>query len=166
MKGNSFSVYANLSPEHVKYLFAQMQRGVKEFSFFQQKIVRNWDEEQDNAGIVTCFSISRNGTDASGEERQMPWQVEIQNGTGILVRDRHIGYYCQDGSYRKKKSVMINLKDDEIFSLFARADAVIRAFELDILLRRRNAGNLRKFYKMLEGHIPGSKEKDGMDKAA
>lgn len=165
-KDSSISVYANLSPELVKYLFAQMQRGVEEFSFFQQKIFHDRDVADKNAGIVTCFSIRRNTFDSAGNERRMPWQVEIQNGTGRLAHNRNGGQFCEKGTYRKEKAVSVSLKDEEIFMLFARADAVIRVFEQDSLFRKRNAKNFQKLYQMLETLILGNQKENHMDKAA
>lgn len=165
-KNSSVSVYANLSPELVKYLFAQMQRGVEEFSFFQQKIFHDKEAKVEDAGIVTCFSIKRNAFDAAGNERRMPWQVEIQNGTGRIAHNKNGGQFCAKGTYRKEKAVPVSLKDEEIFMLFARADAVIRAFEQDALFRRRNAGNFQKLYKMIEALILGNAGSDPADKAA
>lgn len=165
-KNSSISVYANLSPELVKYLFAQMQRGVEEFSFFQQKIFHDRDAEDADEGIVTCFSIKRNTFDSAGNERRMPWQVEIQNGTGRIAHNRNGGQFCEKGTYQKEKAVPVSLKDEEIFMLFSRADAVIRAFEQDSLFRKRNAKNFQKLYQMLETLILGNQEENHMDKAA
>ena len=162
---DSVSVYANLSPELVKYLFAQIQRGVEDFDYFQQKIFRNKDARERDAGIVTCFSIRRKVMDASGNERRMPWQVEIQNGTGKLAYNKNGGQFCAKGTYKKERAVSVSLKDEDIFMLFTRADAVIRAFEQDSLFRKKNAKNFQKLYQMLEALILG-KENDRLDKAA
>lgn len=165
-KDSSISVFANLSPELVKYLFAQMQRGVEEFFFAQQKIFHDRDVADVDAGIVTCFSIKRNPFDSAGNERRMPWQVEIQNGTGRIAHNRNGGQFCEKGTYRKERSVLVSLKDEEIFMLFARADAVIRAFEQDSLFRKRNANNFRKLYQMLETLILEKQKEKHIDKAA
>ncbi len=165
-KNNSVSVYANLSPELVKYLFAQMQRGVEEFAFFQQKIFHDRDAQETDEGIVTCFSIRRNTFDTAGNERRMPWQVEIQNGTGRIAHNRNGGQFCAKGTYQKEKAVSVSMKDEEIFMLYARADAVIRAFEQNSLFGRKNAGNFRKLYKMLEALILDGGRGNCMDRAA
>lgn len=146
---NSVSVYANLAPELVKYLYAQMQLGVKEFSFFQQKIFQG-ENRRSGEGIVTCFSISRHVADSAGRARRMPWSVEIQNGTGRIAHNRNGGQFCEKDTYRKEKAVSVSLKDEDIFMLFARANAVICAFEQDSLFRRKNAQNFQKLYQMVE----------------
>lgn len=58
----------------------------------------------------------------------------------------------------KKKEVTIQLKDEEIFTLFARTSAVIRAFEQDCMTRRRQAGNFQNLYRMAEKLIVGTEE--------
>lgn len=95
-KKESSSVYANVSPEHVKYMFAQMVRGVTEFSFTQQKIFRK--SQDSRTGSVTYFALSRHEYDASGEKRNYPWYVEIQNGTGIVEKTGNGGQHCRKGS--------------------------------------------------------------------
>lgn len=164
-KNNSTSVYANLNPELIKYLFSVMNNQIEEFSYFQQKIFHETGAATDQ-GIVTCFSISRHTVDAQGRERRMPWSVEIQNGRGRIAKNRNGGQYCEKGSYRKEKAVSVSLVDEDIFMLFSRTDAVIRAFEQDILLGKRNARNFQKLYQMMETLILGKRKTDGMDRAA
>lgn len=164
-KDNSISVYANLSPELVKYLYVQICQGMEEFSYFQQKIFHAEGAARDQ-GIVTCFSISRHAYDAEGKERRMPWMVNIQNGTGRIAHNKNGGQFCEKGSYRKEKEVSVSLRDEDIFVLFTRADSVIRAFEHDSLFRKRNAKNFQKLYQMIEALVRGNQENDSFDKAA
>ena len=164
-RDKSFSVYANLSPEMVKYLYEQIKQNMDDFFWSQQKIFHEKDAAPEE-GAVTCFSICRHRYDATGKERRMPWTVEIQNGTGRIAHNRNGGQYCEKGSYRKDKGVSVSLKDEDIFGLFARADAVIRAFEQDSLFRKRNAKNFQKLYQMLEALIIGKPEEKNTGKAA
>lgn len=164
-KRNSVSVYANLSPELVKYLYERIRQNRDDFTWFQQKIFHEKDAAPEK-GIVTCFSISRHVHDAEGKERRMPWTVEIQNGSGRIAHNRNGGQYCEKGSYRKEKAVSVSLRDEDIFTLFTRADAVIRAFEQDSLFRKRNAKNFQKLYQMLEALILRKQEKEPASKAA
>ncbi|HBA67944.1 MAG TPA: hypothetical protein DCZ40_01115 [Lachnospiraceae bacterium] len=152
---NSISVYANLSPDIVKYLYEQIKQNKEDFSYFQQKIFHEEGAPPDN-GIVTCFSIGRHKYDTEGRERRMPWVAEIQNGKGRIAHNKNGGQFCEKGSYRKEKSVSVSLRDEDIFVLFTRADAVIRAFEQDSLFRKRNAKNFQKLYQMLEALILGN----------
>lgn len=148
-RDESVSVYANLTPELVKYLYNQMFRGVEEFSFIQQKIFRESTKSQ--KGTVTCFSISRHEYNANGEKRNYPWYVEIQNGTGIVEKTGNGGQHCKKGSYKAEKKASIYLTDVDIFVLFCRADSVIKAFERDALFHRRDILNLQKLLKRLTG---------------
>lgn len=162
-KDNSISVYANLHPEQVKFLYEKIRQNTEEFSYFQQKIFR-MDGEDPKQGIVTCFSITRHVYDGNGKERRMPWTVEIQNGTGRIAYNRNGGQFCEKGSYRMEKKVSVSLTDEDIFLLFTRADAVIRACEQDFLFRRKNAKNFRTLYQMIESLISSGRE--AMEKAA
>ena len=53
---------------------------------------------------------------------------------------------------------MAEPKDEEIFTLFARTSAVIQSFEQDCMTRRRQAGNFRNLYRMIEKLIVGTEE--------
>lgn len=81
-KEDSISVYANLSPEIIKYVYSRIWNNVQEFKFFQQKI------------------------------------------------------FCEDKN----------------------SNAVIQAFEQDCMTRRRQAGNFRNLYRMIEKLIVETEE--------
>ena len=155
-KEDSISVYANLSPEIIKYLYSRIWNNVQEFKFFQQKIF--CEDKNSNTGRVTVFSIQRKVRNNKGEVLNYPWVVRIQNGTGVAMHNSNGGQYCKKDSYRKEKEVTIQLKDEEIFTLFARTSAVIQAFEQDCMTRRRQAGNFRNLYRMIEKPIVGTEE--------
>lgn len=155
-KEDSISVYANLSPEIIKYLYSRIWNNVQEFKFFQQKIF--CEDKNSNMGRVTVFSIQRKVRNNKGEVLNYPWVVRIQNGTGVAMHNANGGQYCKKDSYRKEKEVTIQLKDEEIFTLFARTSAVIRAFEQDCMTRRRQAGNFQNLYRMVEKLIVGTEE--------
>ena len=116
-KEDSISVYANLSPEIIKYLYSRIWNNVQEFKFFQQKIF--CEDKNSNTGRVTVFSIQRKVRNNKGEVLNYPWVVRIQNGTGVAMHNANGGQYCKKDSYRKEKEVTIQLKDEEIFTLFA-----------------------------------------------
>ena len=143
-------------PEIIKYLYSRIWNNVQEFKFFQQKIF--CEDKNSNTGRVTVFSIQRKVRNNKGEVLNYPWVVRIQNGTGVAMHNANGGQYCKKDSYRKEKEVTIQLKDEEIFTLFARTSAVIRAFEQDCMTRRRQAGNFRNLYRMIEKLIVGTEE--------
>lgn len=113
----------NLSPEIIKYVYSRIWNNVQEFKFFQQKIF--CEDKNSNMGRVTVFSIQRKVRNNKGEVLNYPWVVRIQNGTGVAMHNANGGQYCKKDSYRKEKEVTIQLKDEEIFTLFARTSAVI-----------------------------------------
>lgn len=129
---------------------------MQEFKFFQQKIF--CEDKNSNTGRVTVFSMQRKVRNNKGEVLNYPWVVRIQNGTGVAMHNANGGQYCKKDSYRKEKEVTIQLKDEEIFTLFARTSAVIQAFEQDCMTRRRQAGNFRNLYRMIEKLIVGTEE--------
>ena len=129
---------------------------MQEFKFFQQKIF--CEDKNSNTGRVTVFSIQRKVRNNKGEVLNYPWVVRIQNGTGVAMHNSNGGQYCKKDSYRKEKEVTIQLKDEEIFTLFARTSAVIQSFEQDCMTRRRQAGNFRNLYRMIEKLIVGTEE--------
>ena len=148
-KGYDFvSVYANVRPEDIKYLYSRVWNGVSEFRFNQQKIFQE-DKDSTN-GIVTKLDIQRHIKNSRGEVLNNPWSIQIENGTGIVEKKENGGQTCQRGSYTCRDMVSIRLKDADFFALLARGTAAIEAFEHDQMTRRRNAGNFQKLYQRIE----------------
>ena len=155
-KEGSISVYANLSPEIIKYVYPVygiMYRNLNSSSKRSFARIKIPTREE-----LQYFSIQRKVRNNKGEVLNYPWVVRIQNGTGVAMHNANGGQYCKKDSYRKEKEVTIQLKDEEIFTLFARTSAVIRAFEQDCMTRRRQAGNFRNLYRMIEKLIVGTEE--------
>lgn len=153
---NTVRVYANISPEEVKYIYSALFSHLAEFTFPQEKIFG----EPDSAGysIVQKLQISRCETDSQGRKRNYPWTVEIQNGVGIAVRNSNGGKYCKKDSYKCECKVRLSLNDKDMFTLFARAEAYVRAFEQEFSFRRNRIGNFTSLYQMLKKEIQGVAE--------
>lgn len=162
-KKNSISVYANISPEQTKYLYHLMQICREEVFFFEQKIVGTGKGRE---GIVTRLTIQRHETDTSGKKRERPWQVEIQNGTGVVAYNSNGGQFCEKGSYKMKKKAVIFLEDFEIFCLFCRANAVVEGFERDALFHRRDLENFRKLLAQIKKLLFRQQEPEQEKRAA
>lgn len=160
---NTKSVYANLKPKEVKWLYHMIFMMVKEVSFSQQKIFRK-DKSLDE-GVVTCLRITRQETDGNGAKRELPWYIEIRNGTGIAVRNSAGGEFCKKGSFREKKKVCINLSDADAYMLLVEVITVIYQCEREHLFHRRDVDNLNKLLKRIGGLIE-KKEEKGKDLAA
>lgn len=148
---NSVSVYANISPEEAKYIYSVLFSHLAEFTFQQDKIFGEPDEH--GYSIVTRLQIIRHGLDQQGRVRNYPWYVEIQNGAGIAARNANGGRYCQKGSYIVQKVVRMFLSDRDMFVMFARADAFIRAFEMEHAFRQSRAGNFNTLYRLLNQRV-------------
>lgn len=149
------SVYANLKPEEIKYLYAKVFVGKEEVIFTQQKIFMD-KESQD--GRVTYLTITRHECDQNGDKRKYPWYIEIQNGIGEIAYNQKGGQYCKPRSYRKEKHAKIYLTDEDMFVFFCRANTVIEAYERDTLFHLRDVGNFQKLYKLLLQAMQGDKK--------
>lgn len=148
---HTVSVYANISPEEVKYIHSVLFSHLSEFNFSQEKIFGGPDS--DGYSIVQKVQISRYETDNQGRKRNYPWTVEIQNGRGIAVRNSNGGKYCKKDSYECEQRVRLSLNDKDMFILFARAEAYVRAFEQEFAFRRNRIGNFTSLYQMLKKEI-------------
>lgn len=157
---NTKSVYANLKPKEVKWLFHQICTMIQEVSFMQQKIYR--EDKSSMEGIVTCLSITRHEKDGKGIKREQPWYVEIRNGTGTAARNRVGGEYCQKGSFCEKQKVSINLNDADAYMLFDEVVTVIRQCEKEHLFHRRDVENLSKLLKRISKMMVNHHNDDNM----
>ena len=150
---NTVSVYANINPEEVKYIYSALFSHLVEFDFPQEKIFG--EPDSNGYSIVQKMQINRYETDAQGKKRNYPWIVEIQNGRGIAVRNSNGGKYCKKDSYICERKVRLFLNDKDMFSLFAKAEAYIRVFEQEFTFRRNRIGNFNSLYLMLKKEIQG-----------
>ncbi len=148
---NSVSVYANISPEETRYIYSALFSHLAIFNFPQDKIFGEPDEN--GYSIVTRLQIARYDVDQQGRPRNYPWYVEIQNGAGIAVRNANGGRYCKKGSYVCQKTVKMFLSDRDMFVMFSRADAYIRAFELEYAFRQSRIGNFNTLYRLLNQSV-------------
>lgn len=100
-KEDSISVYANLSPEIIKYVYSRIWNNVQEFKFFQLKRsfarikIPTWEGLQ--------YFPYRGRFATTRRSLNYPWVVRIQNGTGVAMHNANGGQYCKKDSYRKEK---------------------------------------------------------------
>lgn len=160
---DSVKVYANISPEEAVFLYAKVYCGVENFSFSADKIFGKAEEE--GRSIVTKLYIARYAKDKSGKPRKYPWYVGIQNGTGVPQRNKNGGTFCQEDSYMKQKEAAVYLSDLDMFKLFCRADAWIRAFETEHAWRKRRQENFVNLYKLLKREIWKERHDDAAEAA-
>lgn len=143
----SVSVYANLGPEQVKYLYVQLCLGYDGISLSEQKF---FAEEGEKYGTVTFLDISRHEYDMKGIRRKLPWCVSIRNGSGEVARNGKGGKYCRKGTYEEKGNVSIYLDDLQMFKILSRTCAVIDAFEQKQLYCELDMKNFKNLYVMLK----------------
>ena len=148
---NAIFVSDNLTPENVRYIYSALFSHLLEFDFRQEKIFGEPDE--DGYSIVRKMTVGRYDTDSQGRARRYPWYVEIQNGIGIPAHNANGGTYCQKDSYQCQQKVELFLNDRDMFALFARAEAYIRAFELEYAFRQNRIGNFNSLYQLLKQEI-------------
>lgn len=147
----SVSVYANISPEEAQFIYSRVFGCAETFVFSQDKIFGEKDE--DGYARMTKLYITRNPRAKDGKLMERPWYVNIKNGAGIPKKNRNGGTYCESGSFVSDKEVSLNLKDAEFFRLFCRADAWIRAFELEHSFKARRQENFKNLYLLLKKEI-------------
>lgn len=146
-KKKSVSVYANITPEQVKYLFLQLCMGYEHVEFSSQKF---FAEDGTSTGTATLLSIKRETYDKKNQKRELPWIVNIRNGSGLSVRNSNGGTHCKKGTYEEEGNVTVYLDDEEMFSILSRTCAVIHAFEQKQLYRERDAKNFQKLFSLIK----------------
>ena len=159
---NTIFASDNLTPEDTRYIYSALFSHLLDFDFRQEKIFGVPDEN--GYSIVRKMTIGRYNTDSQGRARRYPWYVEIQNGIGIPVRNSSGGTYCQKDSYQCQQKVSVFLNDRDMFALFARTEAYIRAFELEYAFRQNRIGNFKSLYQLLKQEIqkiPGVVQEKG-----
>ena len=154
---NTVSVYANISPEEAKYIYSALFNHLWEFDYPQEKIFGNPDKE--GYSIVTKLNIVRYDTDSQGNKRNYPWFVEIQNGRGIAMKNSNGGRYCKRNSYICDKKASLYINDKDLFILFCKTDAYIRAFEMEYAFRENRIGNFTSLYGLLKNEIQGAADR-------
>ena len=150
------SVSAHINPEEVKFIYSKNFCGALYVDFSQEKIFGVPDA--DGLSIVTKLSIKRFDTDTKGEKRRYPWIAEIENGRGIAVRNSNGGTYCQKNSYICDAQVSVNVNDLDMFRLFAKTEAWIRAFEQEYAFRSYLLNLFNKLYLLIKKEITGQTE--------
>lgn len=169
-KPKSVSVYANLDPEQIKYLFCQLCLGFENVVLEESKFFAG---EAGKDGTATYLYICREEykDKAKKEKWDNPWVVYIKNGTGLAVRNRIGGLYYDSKTYKETGHVTIRLTDEAMFGMLSRTCTVIQAFEQKHLYRERDSKNFQNLFKLikreLDQRLPDvSKTGQRYDKAA
>lgn len=124
------TVMANISPDDARYLLSRLSAGFPEFTFQQEKIFGQKD--QDGYCSVTKVRFQRATKDRSGTPRKIPWYVEVENGKGIPQANANGGTYMKSGSFVSAGRVNANLTDQDLFRLLSRVSSYISGWEAAI----------------------------------
>lgn len=146
---NAITVNANISPEEARFILTRIEAGFLEYSFTQDKIFGVKD--QHGYSKVSKVRIIRATKDSKGNERKLPWYIEVENGKGIPQQNANGGTYMKANSFVSEGKVFANLSDLDIYKLFKRTSSYIDAWEKAIAppliklaktaLANRQAGN-------------------------
>ena len=81
---NTITVNANISPEQAKFILSRITAGFQNYTFQQEKIFGAKDK--DGFSSVTKVKIIRTAKDVKGNVRNLPWDVDVENGKPVLVK--------------------------------------------------------------------------------
>lgn len=127
-------VDANLDPDTIKYLYAEIARNEKNLNFSEQKVLSSKLNAAGEAK-VTIFTLKYN------DKMRYPWNLSIENGFGKTEKQVNGGTALQKGTYRKEKALQIVINDMELKKMFLTVKDYIDIFEhitLPELLRQRD----------------------------
>ena len=124
---NAVTVTANISPEEVRFILSRLTAGFPEYAFQQEKIFG----EKDARGYskVTKIRIQRITKDSKGNDRKLPWYIEVENGKGIPQKNTNGGTYMKANSFVSEGKVSANLSDLDMFKLLSRTSSYIDCWE-------------------------------------
>ncbi len=125
---NTVRVYANLSPEFFAYAFSRVKIGVETFEFVEDKIFG--DPDAQGMSSVTKVSVKRASIGADGKPRNYPWCFIVENGKGVKETTQLGGVHIKKGSYKKERSVFVNINDYDFFRLMLQVCRYIDTWEL------------------------------------
>lgn len=121
-------VSANLAPELFEYALSQVECGADKFNFYEEKIFG--DPDANGLSTVTKVSFKRASVGTDGKPRNYPWCVIVENGFGVKETNTQGGMHMKQGSYKKAKSVYVNINDYDFYTLMKRTTRFIQAWEL------------------------------------
>ncbi len=121
-------VTANLAPEFFAYALSRAKMGVETFEFTEDKIFG----EPDSSGMssVTKVTIKRASVGPNGEPRNYPWFISVENGKGVKETTQIGGIHMKKGTYKKERSVYVNINDYDFFCLMHEVQRYIGLWEL------------------------------------
>ena len=136
-------VAANLPPEFFSYALSRVSQGVEVFDYYEEKIFGTPDEQ--GYSSVTKASIKRASYGQDGQPRKYPWCIQAENGKAIKEETSTGGIHMKKGTYKKERSVFVNISDYDFYRLMLQTSRYINAWELTIAPKR-----IREAQQLLE----------------
>ena len=121
-------VTANLSPGFFPFVLSRMQNNLDRFDFTEDKIFGEPDEH--GLSTVTKLSVKRASVGTDGKPRNYPWCVIVENGRAVKEKTATGGTHIKSGTYKKQRSVYVNINDLDFFNRVYRTTRFIESWEL------------------------------------
>ena len=121
-------VTANLSPGFFPFVLSRMQNDLDRFDFTEDKIFGEPDEH--GLSTVTKLSVKRASVGNDGKPRNYPWCFIVENGRAVKEKTATGGTHIKSGTYKKQRSVYVNINDLDFFNLVYRTTRFIESWEL------------------------------------
>lgn len=116
------SIETRVPPAHT------MQNDLDRFDFTEDKIFGEPDEH--GLSTVTKLSVKRASVGTDGKPRNYPWCVIVENGRAVKEKTATGGTHIKSGTYKKQRSVYVNISDLDFFNLVYRTTRFIESWEL------------------------------------
>ena len=121
-------VTANLSPGFFPFVLSRMQNDLDRFDFTEEKIFG--DPDENGLSTVTKLSIKRASVGNDGKRRNYPWCIIVENGRAVKEKTPSGGTHIKSGTYKKLRSVYVNINDLDFFNIVYRTARFIESWEL------------------------------------
>lgn len=143
---NKVEVFYNLVPSEFKYLYGIVLKSPSDFRYTLEKI--NEHKVENGVSPVTKITLWRQD-EYKGQKKNYPWQLKIENGTGIADKTENGGTKIKSGSYNKEKEVFINFNDMDMFKQFNAVNDFLTYWEMayGIPLIKKGKMKLEEMYR-------------------
>lgn len=79
---------------------------------------------------MTKLSIKRASVGNDGKRRNYPWCIIVENGRAVKEKTPTGGTHIKSGTYKKQRSVYVNINDLDFFNIVYRTARFIESWEL------------------------------------